>query len=239
MVTKESKISDIIRENPERVLTLDKYGVKFYQNPGITLMEACTGKKIDLNHLINDLERLEKGASILINWENWSLDFMITYLENNHHANIRSLLGKDYVIFFIKYLQGKENENKEIDELFSSINAHLKKEERMLFPYIKQIEIVYANGLEFEYANFGTLPNVLRVINKEHSQICAYIDNVTTGIDRILDKASLEVKKSILKILEGIKKDFHLHVYLEENVIFPKALTLEEELINNFNISKN
>ena len=79
MVTKESKISDIIRENPERVLTLDKYGVKFYQNPGITLMEACTGKKIDLNHLINDLERLEKGASILINWENWSLYFKILF----------------------------------------------------------------------------------------------------------------------------------------------------------------
>lgn len=231
MINKDSIISEIIRGNPERALVLDNYGIEFYQKGNFSLGEACLEKNINLDNLLKDLEIMGEGSSVLNDWDSWSLDFLITYIENNHHSNIRNMLGLDSAIVFAKYFEELQNPNQSIIELFDYIIIHLRKEEKMLFPYIKQLEIIQKNGLRFEYANFGTLSNPLRVIKKEHLEICNSLDEIINSAEKLF---KIEVMKNKMEsILESLRKDIHMHIYLLENIVFPRAVELEKNLINN------
>lgn len=239
-LTKDSIISEIIKGNPERALILDKYEIEFYNSADLSLTEVCKNKNIDLEFLIKELEKLEEGRSLLQNWENWSLDFLITYIVNNHNSHIRSILNRESTIVIVNHLRKKEIPNPSIIELFEFLDIHLSKEEKMIFPYIKKLDLIYNNGLSFEYANFGSLINPVRVISKEHSEICRLIEMVTDDKNKFKYYASNEMASALSNILEDLKRDFHIHVYIEENLIFPRAIALEESLINNnFNLSQN
>ena len=45
---------------------------------------------------------------------------------------------------------------------------HMAKEEKMLFPYIKKMNIAYKNTLEMPVPPFGSVDNPIKVMESEH-----------------------------------------------------------------------
>lgn len=211
-LSKDSIISDVINSNPERILIFDKFGIEFCNNSNISIIQASLEKNIDLNILIMELGKFEDGTGLLHDWQNWSLDFLITYLLNNHHYRLKSELS------------GELSSSKLFNFAYE-LTVHLMKEEKMVFPYIRKIEKIYNEDLEYEYPNFGSIKKPVQVLKKEHRAIC-------DELKRILIEES---DSENISLMNTIKNNFHIHVYLVESILFPRAIAIEEKLIEKNN----
>ena len=99
------------------------------------------------------------------------------------------------------------------------------KEERILFPYIR--EIATARGMLLS-SPFGTVENPIRMMQREHQDAgddLRLIRELTNGYTTPADGCT--TYRLCFDELAQFERDLHRHVHLEENVLFPKALDLE------------
>lgn len=104
------------------------------------------------------------------------------------------------------------------------------KEEQVLFPYIHALaEAVDHNG-PHPPDMFGTVQNPIRMMEIEHRE-------VGDGVEALRELShdyqppvdACRTYRLVLEELEAFERDLHTHVHLENHVLFPKAVELEEK----------
>lgn len=119
----------------------------------------------------------------------------------------------------------------EVEQLFKAsaeeLTAHMKKEELVLFPYIRKMVKAENNKTSVE-APFGTVQNPIRMMMHEHDgegerfrKIAALTDNYNPSA------AACNTYRVTFSLLKEFEEDLHLHIHLENNILFPKSITLE------------
>lgn len=122
----------------------------------------------------------------------------------------------------------------EIEQLFKEsageLTAHMKKEELILFPYIRKMVEAQRSGTQVQ-APFGTVHNPIRMMMHEHDsegerfrKIAALSNNYTPPAD------ACNTYKVTYSLLKEFEEDLHLHIHLENNILFPKSIELENIL---------
>ena len=110
----------------------------------------------------------------------------------------------------------------------------MAKEEIMLFPYIKELAVAKINGTSMDAPGFGTIQNPIRMMEMEH----VAVGNVMEDVNRLTngytppEDACTTFRLAYAKLKE-FEDDLHQHIHLENNILFPKAITLEQELISS------
>ncbi len=123
----------------------------------------------------------------------------------------------------------------EINTLFTEsaldLSANMRKKEQILFPFIKKINEAHAKGLFLEIAHFGTLENQILLIKEEHDtvgqrfkKIAALTKNYTAPAD------TCNTYKVTFAMLKEFERDLQKHIHLENNILFPKSVSLEKSL---------
>ena len=104
------------------------------------------------------------------------------------------------------------------------------KEEKVLFPYVKKLVSLRNSGSKLE-ANSGTVLDPINAMTAEHELVGSYfseIEVLSSGYTLPADACGSY--NLYYRLLEEFEDDLHLHIHLENNILFPKALVLEEEL---------
>jgi regulator of cell morphogenesis and NO signaling len=115
-----------------------------------------------------------------------------------------------------------------VDEMLSELNVHLKKEENILFPYIKQLESSKANGGTAP-GGFSSIMQPISVMENDHDIVGDLADEIRMLSDSYTLPANACNSYSLLyKKLEAFEDDLHFHIHLENNILFPKAVLLEK-----------
>ena len=231
----EKTVGEIVAANYKAADVFKKYGIDFCCGGGVGLSEICRRKSINLSDLENDLELLSNQKETSHDFNRWSLDFLMDYIVNQHHSYVT-----ENIPLIIQYsdkvarVHGENHpETVEINELFHEVSAELKnhmhKEERILFPYIKQMVKAEKNEKPFPQAPFGTVDNPIRMMENEHEtagdifkRIAAISDNYTPPL------AACNTYRVLYAKLQEFESDLHKHVHLENNILFPKASKLEK-----------
>jgi regulator of cell morphogenesis and NO signaling len=107
------------------------------------------------------------------------------------------------------------------------------KEEKMLFPYIKNLVAAKRNSLDLPFAPFGAVGNPISVMEKEHTSAgdaFAKIRKITNNFT--LPEDACATFAAFYEELKEFEKDLHMHIHLENNILHPKAIKLEYELTN-------
>jgi len=110
----------------------------------------------------------------------------------------------------------------------------MKKEEIILFPYIKKILNLKEKGGYVTRPPFGTVNNPIRMMETEHE----LVGNIFKEIDKLTNNytppdSACNTFKALYAKLEEFENDLHQHIHLENNILHPKAIQLENELQNN------
>lgn len=87
-----------------------------------------------------------------------------------------------------------------------------------------------------EPAHFGTVQNPISMMEDEHDaagKIFRNIASLTNGYTPPEDACN--TYRVTFSMLDEFEKDLHLHIHLENNILFPKALKLEQKLFANTN----
>ena len=111
------------------------------------------------------------------------------------------------------------------DQMGRDLLQHMMKEERVLFPYIR--ELAASEGVATP-SPFGTVENPIRMMEREHreaSDEMRLIRELTNGYVAPADGCS--TYRVCVAELAAFERDLHRHVHLENNVLFPKAIELE------------
>lgn len=235
---KDRTVADLVTENIKTAHVFKKYGIDFCCGGGEKIEKACIKKDIDLAMLEIELHSAIGSGERHFDYSSWDLDFLCDHIVNVHHRyieeNIPLLL--QYTERVAKVHGASNPEVRKIENLFHQVAGelvnHLKKEELLLFPFIKKM--VDAEEVEetLERPPFGTTENPVKMMEEEHEHAGALFRKIAKLSNNYTPPpTACNTFRAMYSKLEEFEQDLHLHVHLENNILFPKALELEKKVI--------
>jgi regulator of cell morphogenesis and NO signaling len=157
------------------------------------------------------------------------IDFIIT----THHSFVRNALQK--IINHSTHIELKNmveklyELNHLIEILYRDMHNHMEKEEKVLFPLIKYLVETEKFGERPKTRNYGTVKNPIKQMLSEHETALEIIEK----IKNVLTETGKELSDSFFPLITEFETDLHQHIYLENIVLFPRAIELENKLLHN------
>jgi len=232
----QKTLSDIVRDNFKSAAVFEKYELDYCCHGKRQFLEAVNEKNISLTELISDLESLEPATDALdVDFTVVELDSLAEYIITTHHSFVREKLPfiTELGRRVVQAHGAKHPEVFEITALFaqvhSELESHMMKEERILFPEIIKLARAERGELPYTRPPFNTIMNPIHVMEAEHistGDAFEKIGQLSASFTPPSDACN--TFKVFYAELDGFEKDLHRHIHLENNILFPKALALEE-----------
>ena len=221
-------IGEIVANDFRTAQVFKRWNIDFCCGGKKTLEQACEEKGLETNEieiLIKDLATSPVNSAN--DFKNWKLDFLCDYVVNTHHAYVtKSLPDLAFYTQKIATVHGEHHpELIEVALLFSEINTelqqHLKNEERVLFPAIKN---ALANN---DISSKKTIVSEIARMSAEHEFAGGAMDQINQITQHYrLPEDGCSTYQVTFKLLEQFEDDLHIHVHLENNILYPNALKL-------------
>jgi regulator of cell morphogenesis and NO signaling len=221
-------IGEIVAADFRAAEVFKKAGIDFCCGGKKSLDIVCTEKAIDPSLLVKQLKELENiPVSQTQRFNDWELGFLADYIVNTHHKYVLKSLPE--LVFYtqkIATVHGPHHpELIEVADLFGKINAellqHLQKEEGVLFPAIK--EVLKSNSTEAKV----TIASEIKRMSSEHEFAGGAMDKINEiTSDYLVPEDGCNTYNVAFKFLQQFEDDLHVHVHLENNILYPKALSL-------------
>jgi regulator of cell morphogenesis and NO signaling len=121
----------------------------------------------------------------------------------------------------------------EFNECCMAMAAHMKKEELILFPFIvRQLEQAEKTGEPAPMPPFGTVENPVHMMMDDHETEGERFRRIAAAEQRLPDMPAdgCATYATAMAMLKEFEQDLHLHIHLENNIMFPRAVALEKKL---------
>lgn len=231
------KITEIVDNNYIYASVLFYFGIEFYNYSDQTLQQVCVQKGLDVQSVTKRLENLTgDGNDILI--DEYPIDLIIEYLKHTHFIFIKQKLP--YLSKIIADLpeccEGHCALVKDLKFVFplfvEDFIHHIYQEEDTLFQYIANLNAFYKGTGSLAKLYFEMEKNSLSRFASEHEEH----DDEMLGIRQItndytvLSSTPLHIKV-IFEELKALENELQIHARVENDILFPKALMLEREVV--------
>lgn len=227
-----TKIGELVMARPETMRYFERLGIDYCCGGHRSLAEACQLAQQNPEKVLTDLATLElptAGVPSLQDWTRASLSDLITHIIATHHDYLRAELPR-LDLLMGKVLGAHAERHPELarvgklyQALAGDLMPHLMKEEQILFPFIRQMEAGQAGS-----ACFGTVQSPIRVMEMEHEAVGALLTELrqlTAAYTTPADGCA--TFRALYDGLETLERDLHLHIYLENQVLHPRATAME------------
>jgi len=233
----QKQIGQFVAEDYRTAAVFSKHKIDFCCRGHRTIEEVCKKNNIDCDLLLEELDAtLKAKLDQSIDYKSWPLDLLTAYIEKKHHRYVeeKTPVLKQFLNKLCKVHGEAHPELFKINELFTSsageLAAHMKKEELVLFPFIKNMVKAKLGKTELSAPGFGTVKNPIAAMMQDHDnegerfrEIAALTNNYTPPAD------ACNTYKVTYAMLNEFEQDLHLHIHLENNILFPEAVTLEKQ----------
>lgn len=234
--TPQTPIGEIVSGDYRAAAVFQRYGIDFCCGGARTVEDACRARSLDPGAVLGDVAR-ECATDDLSapQFPTWEPSALVAYIISKHHAYVRRALPviTAYTEKLVKVHGQNHPELVQVDRVFAGVSAemtsHMMKEERILFPFIVELQEAAERGGPAPLSPFGTVANPIHMMEAEHESAggaMARIRELTSGYTAPED--GCVTYRAGLQELEAFEQDLHAHVHLENNILFPKALKLEE-----------
>lgn len=233
-------VREIVVEVPSATRVFEKLGIDYCCGGGKPLSEACLQAKLPVDDVVRDLEaaestrlaRNEAGRD----WSREPLADLIDEIKRKHHGYIQAEIPR--LSTLAEKVSSKHSERhpetsivyESFVQLANELSMHLMKEEQILFPFIVRMEeAVVAKEPVIPASCFGTVQNPIRMMVAEHDGAGEILRELraATGNYRIPEDACTSYRTLYNGLME-FEADLHQHIHLENNILFPRAVAMEE-----------
>lgn len=237
-ITENDTLGEVVAQDNRTALVFKSYGMNYCCGGKDKIEEACKEKKVESRRLINELKQfIDTSTEKKIEYNEWSLSDLANYIEKTHHRYCDAKISeiKPYLEKIVEEHGTDFPELTEIKELFletaGEMTTHMKKEELILFPFIRKMEKAKENKEPLLVPHFKTVENPITMMLEDHSDEGARFEKIRTlsGNYKIPENACY-IHKITIALLQQFEEDLHQHIHLENNILFPKAIELEKEL---------
>jgi regulator of cell morphogenesis and NO signaling len=238
---KSKTLGELVTSDYRKAEVFRKFGLDFCCGGHKTLKAVCEDKGlniVEVESAIREIDRAPQGSTN--NFNDWELDFLADYIVNKHHKYVSaSIPGLIELCVKVEGVHGdKHPELKEITENFRVIAeellSHMPKEETVLFPYIKKMVEAKSGHSKLEKPGFGSIENPVTVMKTEHYFVGEKLENIKELSGAYMTPADACTSYKVLFAkLHEFADDLSEHIHLENNILFPKAIALEKELLKS------
>lgn len=234
-------VREIALEAPLTTKVFENHKIDYCCGGHRQFLDACRSAGADAETVFNEIaDALENDMPTELDWvSDASLASLIDYIVGKHHTytkyeiqNLTPLMAK------VASRHGANHaELSRMEELFAELchdlAPHLLKEERMLFPYIKELENFQNKDAEIPRSCFGTVNNPVSVMLSEHDTAGEILRSLReVSRDYRIPEGACPSYTALLARLEAFERDLHRHIHLENNILFPRAVELENEIFS-------
>lgn len=225
---KELSVGEIVANDFRTASIFKNSGIDFCCGGKQSIGDACQEKGIDASGLKKQIIEMQlTPLTSAQNFNEWELPFLCDYIVNTHHKYVIKTLPE--LMFYTQKIADVHGDHHpelvEIAAIFSQINIellqHMKNEEEVLFPAIKKAvsdsdtvvrKIISSeiDRMEGEHDFAGGAMDNINVISKQY----------------VLPEDACNTYRVAFQLLEQFEDDLHIHVHLENNILYPKALNL-------------
>lgn len=236
---KDETLGELAAKDLRKAQVFKKYGLDFCCGGKKTVKEACKEKGLDVTKIEAELQQSDKTPySRPLPYNEWSLDFLADYIVNTHHSYVKKNLPdiKGYSDKVARVHGNRHPEllpvNQLVAEIYTEMMDHMVKEERVLFPYIKELANAKNNEQPLLSSRFGTVQNPINMMEMEHEMVAKNLIAIRELTrNYTLPEDACASYSLLYRMLDEFEDDLHLHVHLENNILFPKALAIEKQLL--------
>jgi regulator of cell morphogenesis and NO signaling len=230
-----TKVGELVLERPETMRYFESLGIDYCCGGHRSLEEACRVANQAPAEILKGLETLEPfmaGIPSPRDWAHAPLAELTQHIVTTHHDYLREEMPR-LEILLEKVLRAHGERHPElarVGELYRALVAdlmpHMMKEEQILFPFIGQLE----QGLSGSSC-FGTVQSPIRVMELEHEAVGALLVELRelTGAYTVPTDGCATFR-ALYEGFETLEQDLHLHIYLENQILHPRAVALESSV---------
>lgn len=231
------KVGEMVAKDFRKAQVFEKFGIDFCCGGKKSLRKACEESNANITEVKAELEKLDKQSTESAKKETeLSQKELVALIVNKHHSYVKE--SNPFLRQFtnkIATVHGDRHpELIEIKSLFEDIanelDNHMFKEEQILFPYIEELENAENEKRAAQPAPFGTVENPINMMESEHDtagEILRKIKSLSNDYTPPADACnSYRITYAKLKEYEN---DLHIHIHLENNILFPRAIAMEKK----------
>lgn len=228
-------VAQLVIEKPARARVFEELGIDYCCGGKKPLRQACEERNLSVEEVTRRLIEVEQGdAPDERDWSQATLTELCEHIVQTHHEYLRhELLRVSDLARKVADAHGDQQPAwHEVHEVYESLRVelqlHMQKEEHVLFPAIMQMEQANA-PLRF---HFGTVANPIRMMEFEHDSAAEALQKLRhLTNDYTPAEDACPTTRALLEALETLEKDLHIHIHKENNILHPRAIALEEQLL--------
>ena len=225
-------LAQIVNANHQTAAVFEKYNLDFCCKGKRSLEKACEENNLPAEVIAEELDTLlDKEIATIADFNKLSLTALADYIVSTHHDYTKKELPQ--IFSYLQKIVSKHGERHpellKILDYFTSLKEeledHMRKEELILFPRIKELETADRKYLSNINLNYLNAPVSVMEHEHEHAgslleEIQKYSDNYTPPVD------GCTTYRLSFAALKSFELDLHRHIHLENNILFPKAIGL-------------
>jgi len=233
-----ARVCDIVSELPARAAVLSKYNIDFCCGGQEPLAQVCKDKGIEVEMVAREIQSIDSmnSESERDQFEKMTATELCDHIESTHHRFLQENLPiiSAHADKVARVHGGNNPSLVEIARVFAELRAelepHLMKEERILFPLIRQLD----SATELPEMHCHSVQNPIRAMFMEHHSAGAALSKLNELSNSYTPPPqACNTYRALFGELALLEKDTHIHIHKENHILFVKAQELEMALSNN------
>lgn len=236
MATATQTVREIALEQPSSIRVFERYGIDYCCGGRKPLSEACAARSLEVNAVIASLEEAAgSSGKPTKDFGQRSLSGLCAHIVSTHHEYVKSELPR--LKGLAEKVVNRHGENHPelpiiqatLARMSDELTSHLGKEEMVLFPYIAKLERALAEGGTKPESCFGTVSNPIAMMTREHEDAGLLLEVLRSKSNQYTTpEGACPTYHAFFDGLREFEQDLHEHIHLENNVLFPQAVQMEE-----------
>lgn len=219
----DMKIGDIVAQRGSLSRVFEKYRIDYCCGGKATLAEAATKRNINPQIVLNELHQQMKATDHEKNWTEASLSSLIDHIQSTYHDYLKEELPQ--LVKLVKKVAtvhgDKHPELLKILDTFivlkEELEAHMKKEDDIVFPAIKELDKGNINKVQ--------LKQLMIELEQEHDEAGAALHKIREQTNQFIPpENACNSYCAMFSRLAELESAMHKHVHLENSILFPKAI---------------
>lgn len=233
-----TSVGAFVVDRPARSRVFEQLKIDYCCGGKLPLADACAKSGLDAQDVLARLLEVDSSAENagLVEADRMSLTELADHIQQTHHAYLKEELPR--LMAMVRKVAAVHGDRypwmlrvlSTFGPFAEELTQHMMKEERVLFPLIRQIDAGQADPSQ---SHCGSVANPIRMMEHEHDNAgdaLVMISELTSGYTAPADACN--TFRATLDGLQQLEADMYQHVHKENNILFPRAIEREASLVS-------